>query len=105
MANSDVDVDTESVPSQGSLEHDSGSENGDGVSVTEGQEPDEVERVEPLQFVPVSRRVREGSATLDSVDLVSVFKRRAHVMRSVQRRQSVKGQLMERLELFTNGTN
>ena len=83
MANSDVDADTESVPSHGSLEHDSRSENGDGVSVTEGQEPDEVERVEPLQFVPVSRRVREGFATLDSVDLVSVFKRRAHVMRSV----------------------
>ena len=36
-------------------------------------------RVEPQ----VGRRVREGVAALDSVDLASFFKRRAHVMRSV----------------------
>ena len=84
MASSDEDADTESIPSQFSQEHDSGSENGDGASVAvELQEPDEVERVEPLQFAPVGRRVREGFASLDSVDLVSIFKRRAHVIRSV----------------------
>ena len=84
MASSDGDADTEIIPSQFSQEHDSGSENGDGASVAvEFQEPDELERVEPLQFAPVGRRVREGFASLDSVDLVSIFKRRAHVMRSV----------------------
>ena len=80
MASSDGDADTESIPSQGSQEHDSGSENGDGDSVAvEFQEQDEVERVEPLQFAPVGRRVREGFAALHSVD----FRRQAHVMRSV----------------------
>ena len=35
------------------------------------------------QFAPPGRRIREGFASLDDVDLMQLFRRRGHVMRSV----------------------
>ena len=52
-------------------------------SQDEVEEPEVVERVEPLQLAPVGRRIPEGFASLDSVDLANVLRRRGHVMRSV----------------------
>ena len=87
IASSGENADTESIPSQDFQDHRSVSEDGsqDGASIADAQpEPDEVvERVEFLQFAPAGRRIREGFASLDGVDLTQLFRRRGHVMRSV----------------------
>ena len=87
IASSGEDADTESIPSQDFQDHRSVSEDGsqDGASIADAEpEPDEVvERVEFLQFAPAGRRIREGFASLDDVDLMQWFRRRGHVMRSV----------------------
>ena len=87
IASSGEDADTESIPSQDFQDHRSVSEDGsqDGASIADADpEPDEVvERVEFLQFAPPGRRIREGFASLDDVDLMQLFRQRGHVMRSV----------------------
>ena len=42
-----------------------------------------VTRVELLQFAPAGKRIREGFAYYDDVDLMQLFTRRGHVMSSV----------------------
>ena len=85
IASSGEDADTESIASQDFQDHLSVSEGGSQDGVADAKpEPDEfVERVEFLQFAPVGRRIREGFASLDDVDLMQLFRRRGHVMRSV----------------------
>ena len=87
IASSGEDADTESIPSQDFQDHRLVSEDGsqDGASIADAEpEPDEVvERVVFLQFAPAGRRIREGFASLDDVDLMQLFRRRGHVMRSV----------------------
>ena len=93
IASSGEDADTESIPSQDFQDHRSVSEDGsqDGVSIADADpEPDEVvERVEFLQFAPPGRCIREGFASPNDVDLMQLFRRRGHVMRSVP--QVIKG--------------
>ena len=81
------EAEDENIPSQDFQDHRSVSEDGsqDGASIADAErEPDEVvERVEFLQFAPAGRRIGEGFASLDDVDLMQLFRRRGHVMRSV----------------------